>query len=108
MTAHLEEDPEEPDEPDSPGAPDGAQAPTRMIPSVGMPSREWEYSTKAISVAELADGKTLVKILTDSGAEGWELAQVIDGGDKRVLLMRRPKREQREAKRVGFAPPSQS
>jgi hypothetical protein len=103
-----EEEPEEPDEPDSPAAPDGAPAAARLIPSVGLPSREWEFSTKVMSVAEVADGKTLAKVLTDSGADGWELAQVIDGGDKRVLLMRRPKRGQREARRVGFAPPSQS
>ena len=73
---------------------------------MGLPGREWEFSTRVMSVGELADGKTLVKLLTDSAADGWELAQVIDGGDKRVLLMRRPKRGQREARRVGFAPPS--
>jgi len=108
VTARLEEEPEDPDEPDSPGAPDGAQAPARMIPSVGLPSRDWEYSTKVISLAEIADGTTLVKVITEGAAEGWELAQVIDGGDKRVFLMRRPKRGQREARRVGFAPPSPS
>jgi len=79
-----------------------------MIPSVGLPSRDWEYSTKVISLAEIADGTTLVEVITEGAAEGWELAQVIDGGDKRVLLMRRPKRGQREARRVGFAPPSPS
>jgi len=108
VTARLEEEPEDPDEPDSPGAPDGAQAPARMIPSVGLPSRDWEYSTKVISLSDIADGTTLVKVITEGAAEGWELAQVIDGGDKRVLLMRRPKRGQREARRVGFAPPSPS
>ena len=106
MAAHAEEEPEEPEEPDSPGAPDGASAQARVIPSVGLPGREWEFSTKVMTVAEIADGKTLVKTLTESAADGWELAQVIDGGDKRVLLMRRPKRGQREARRVGFAPPS--
>jgi hypothetical protein len=100
---------EEPDEPEEPEAPDnGAAAPTRMVPSVGMPGREWEFSTHVLSVAQVADGTTLVKVLKDSGVDGWELAQVIDGGDKRVLLMRRPKRPEREARRVGFAPPSTS
>ena len=108
MTAHAEEEPEEPEEPDSPASPDGAPAQARVIPSVGVPGREWEFSTKVLSVAEIADGKTLVKTLTESAADGWELGQVIDGGDKRVLLMRRPKRGSREARRVGFAPPSQS
>ena len=103
-----EEEPEEPDEPDQPAGPDGAPAPARLIPSVGLPGREWEFSTRVMSVGELADGTTLVKVLMDNAADGWELAQVIDGGDKRVLLMRRPKRGQREARRVGFAPPSSS
>ena len=106
---HDEEEPEEPDEPDAPGAPDnGAMASTRLVPSVGLPSRDWEFATTALSIAEVGDGTTLVKVLTESGAEGWEFAQVIDGGDKRVILLRRPKRSQREARRVGFAPPSES
>jgi hypothetical protein len=57
-------------------------------------------------VAQVVDGATLVQILKDSGADGWELADVVDGGEKRVLLMRRPKRSAREARRVGFAPPT--
>jgi hypothetical protein len=107
MAAHSEEEPEEPDEPDSP-APDGTAAPSRVIPSVGFPSRDLEYSTKVLTVAQVADGETLVRLLMESATDGWELAQVIDGGDKRVLLMRRPKRGQREARRVGFAPPAPS
>ena len=109
MPIHFEEDPEEPDEPDEPGGPDnGAMAPTRLVPTVGLPGRDWEFSTQVLTVAQVADGATLVKVLKDSGIDGWELAQVIDGGDKRVLLLRRPKRPQREARRVGFAPPSES
>ena len=109
MATHAEEDPDEPDEPESPNAPDnGASAPTRMVPSVGLPSREWEYSTHVLTLAQVTDGKTLVQVLKDSAGEGWELAEVVDGGEKRVLLMRRPKRGQREARRVGFAPPTQT
>jgi len=112
LATHAEEDPEEPDEPDqpeSPNAPDnGANAPTRMVPSVGLPSREWEYSTHVLTLAQVTDGKTLVQVLKDSAGEGWDLAEIVDGGEKRVLLMRRPKRGQREARRVGFAPPTQT
>jgi hypothetical protein len=106
VAAHSEEEPEEPEEPEAPD--NGAVAPTRMVPSVSLPSREWEFATHVLTVAQVADGATLVKLLKDHGADGWELAQVIDGGDKRVLLMRRPKRSPREARRVGFAPPSSS
>ncbi len=109
MSTHGEEEPEDPDEPDEPGGPDnGAMAPTRMVPTVGLPGRDWEFSTQVLTVAQVADGTSLVKVLKESGADGWELAQVIDGGDKRVLLLRRPKRPQREARRVGFAPPSEN
>ena len=107
MDNRFEEDPdEEPTEPSQP-RPDGAHgAPAGLVPSVGYPSREWEYSTKVLTVAQVADGVTVVKILHEAGAEGWELASVMDGGDKRVILMRRPKRSARESRRVGFAPPA--
>jgi len=79
-----------------------------MVPNVGLPMREWEFSTQVLTVAQLVDGVTLVNILKESGADGWELTDVIDGGEKRVLLMRRPKRSLLESRRVGFAPPKHS
>ena len=108
MDPRFEEEPdEEPDEPAQPTPPDGARgAAPGLVPSVGYPSREWEYSTKVLSVAQVADGVTVVKTLHEAGADGWELASVMDGGDKRVILMRRPKRSARETRRVGFAPPT--
>jgi hypothetical protein len=108
MGPRFEEDPdEEPEEPAQPVQPDGARGiATGMVPSVGYPAREWEFSTRVLTVAQVADGVTLVKVLHDAGADGWELASVIDGGDKRVILMRRSKRSARESRRVGFAPPT--
>ncbi len=107
MGHRFEEDPdEEPIEPSQP-RPDGARgAAAGLVPSVGYPGREWEYSTKVLSVAQVADGVTIVTVLHEAGADGWELASVMDGGDKRVILMRRPKRSARESRRVGFAPPT--
>jgi hypothetical protein len=105
MGIDLEDEPDEdPDEPEQPG--DGSATATGPMLSVGLPSREWEYSTQVLSVAQVVDGTTLVKLLKDAGVDGWELTDVIDGGEKRVLLMRRPKRSERESRRVGFAPPS--
>ena len=106
----MEEDPdEEPDEPAQPASPDGARvAASGLVPAVGLPSRDWEFSTRVLSVAQVADGVTLVKVIQDAAADGWDLASVIDGGEKRVILMRRPKRSARESRRVGFAPPVQS
>ncbi len=106
MILRSEEDPdEEPDEPARPDQPAGSARSMGPLPSVGMPAREWEFSTQVLTVAQVADGVTLVKVLQEAGADGWDLAEVIDGGEKRVLLMRRPKRSARESRRVGFAPP---
>ncbi len=107
MGLRSEDDPDdEPDEPDQPHHPgDGAATATGMVPTVGLPLREWEFSTKVLTVAQLIDGVTLVNLLKEAGADGWELTEVIDGGEKRVLLMRRSKRSARESPRVGFAPP---
>ena len=109
MHPRFEEEPdEEPEEPDRPAQPDGAVGvATGVVPSVGLPSREWEYSTKVLTVAQVADGATIVQVLTEAAADGWEMASILDGGDKRVILMRRPKRTARESRRVGFAPPTQ-
>jgi len=82
MDPRFEEDPEEePEEPAQPGQPDGARGTaTGMVPSVGYPSREWEYSTKVLSLAQVGDGVTVVKVLHEAAADGWELASVIEGG----------------------------
>jgi hypothetical protein len=107
MGLRLEDDPDEdPDEPDQPNHPGDGAAAVGVVPSVGLPLREWEFSTQVLTVAQLVDGVTLVKLLKEAGEDGWELTDVIDGGEKRVLLMRRPKRSARESRRVGFAPPS--
>jgi len=107
MALRSEEDPdEEPDEPDQPNHPgDGAAMATQLVPSVGLPLREWEFSTQVLTVAQLVDGVTLVKLLKDAGGDGWDLTDAIEGGGKRVILMPRPKRSARESRRVGFAPP---
>ena len=108
MDPLLEEEPdEEPEEPEHPAEPGDGAAPTaRSVPSVAMPTRDWEYSSKSLTVTQVADGSSLVKALQEAATDGWELADVIDAGDKRVLLMRRPKRASRESRRVGFAPPN--
>ncbi len=106
MALRFEDEPDE--DPDEPAQPNRDGAATSLVPTVGMPNREWEFSTQVLTVAQVVDGVTLVKLLKDAGADGWELAEVIDGGEKRVLLMRRPKRSARESRRVGFAPPRPS
>jgi hypothetical protein len=110
MGGRFEEDPDEdPDDPDEPNHPgDGLATANQSVPSVGLPLREWEFSTQVLTLAQVVDGLTLVKVLKQAGEDGWDLTDVIDGGEKRVLLLRRPKRSSRESRRVGFAPPKRS
>ena len=105
MDQRFEEEPDEPEEPEPDGA---AQASSGYLPSVEPPAREWEWSTKVLSVAQVSDGVTLARSLTEAGSEGWELSDVIDAGEKRVILFRRSKRSARESRRVGFAPPARN
>ncbi len=105
MEPRSEEEPDEPEEPEPDGA---ARTSSGYLPTVEPPPREWEWSTKVITVAQVSDGVTLIKLLAEAGAEGWELSDVIDGGEKRVILLRRSKHTARESRRVGFAPPTRN
>jgi hypothetical protein len=106
VSIHAEEEPDE--DPDEPEQPADGTAQASHVPNVGLPNREWEYSTEVLTVAQVVDGTTLVKFLKTAGVDGWELTDIVDGGDKRVLLMRRSKRSSHEPRRVGFAPPAQN
>src|SRR5256885_16495734 len=107
MDLRCEEEPDEdPHEPERPSQPDGARGTAAgLVPTVGLPGREWEYSTKVLTVAQVADGVTVVKVLHEAGADGWELASVIDGGEKRVIPMRRPKHSAHQPRAGGLPPP---
>src|SRR5256885_15259728 len=79
MDHRFEEDPdEEPDEPGQPAQPDGARGTaTGLVPTVGLPSREREYTTKGLSVGQVAGGVMVVKGLPGAGGGGWDLASVV-------------------------------
>ena len=102
MRARFEEEPEEPDEPDEPATRSAGGA---MVPTVAPSGREFEYRVEVVSLEQVTDGKTLPDRLGKASADGWDLYEVIDAGDRRALLLRRPKKNDREARRVGFAPP---
>src|SRR4051812_16337018 len=99
----------EPDEDPEYEPEDEPAAPAAMVRSVGhgdgYGERDYEYRSEALTVAQVGDGKTLTDKLTAAAADGWHLVQVIDAGDKRVLLLRRQKKSERERRSVGFAPP---
>ena len=104
MRERLEEEPEPDEEPDeTPGA--VATAPGAQIPSVADAGREHEYRTDLLTAAEVIDGKTLAALLTKASGDGWDLVDIISAGDHYAVLLRRPKRPERNARPVGFTPP---
>jgi hypothetical protein len=104
MRSRAEEEPDEPDEPEEP-EPAAQSGSGPMLPTVAPGGREFEYKVDVVSVEQVTDGKTLPERLGKASADGWDLYEVIDAGDRRALLLRRPKKNDREARRVGFAPP---
>jgi hypothetical protein len=95
-----EEEPEEPEE-EPAGAPAGVAT---VVPSVGGPPREFEFKTEELTVAEIS--AVLASRLTEASKEGWDFVQVIDAGERRVILYRRAKRGERHSRPVGFFPPA--
>ena len=105
MRERLEEEPEpdEPDEPDEPAA--VATATGAHVPSVADGAREFEYRTDLLTAADVVDGKTLAGQLTAASADGWDLVDIINAGDRYAVLLRRAKRPERSSRPVGFTPP---
>jgi hypothetical protein len=105
MRERLEEEPEpdEPEEPDESPAP--AAASGAHVPSVVDGAREHEYRTELLTAAEITDGATLAANLTKSSADGWDLVDIINAGDRYAILLRRAKRPERNSRPVGFTPP---
>lgn len=100
--------PEEPDaDPDFDPEDEPVQALTQSpTPSTGgSGERDWEYRTEVLSVAQVADGKSLVEKLTEAASDSWHLMEVIEAGESRVLLLRRQRKSQKERRSVGFSPP---
>ncbi len=97
---------EEPDEEPEPQPEPAAAAVAAVVPQVGGPSREFEFRSEEVALSELVDG--LAARLTEASKDGWDFVQVVEAGERRVILYRRAKRAERQAKPVGFFPPSKS
>ncbi len=75
------------------------------VPSVvAGDSREYEYRTELVSVAEVLDGTTLPERLNRASGEGWDLVDIIAAGEQHAVLLRRLKRPERPSRPVGFTP----
>lgn len=102
-----EEIPEEPDEPEEePEQAPAAAAVATMVPSVAGQSREFEYRTEELKLTDLAGD--LAGRLTEASKDGWDFVQIVDAGESRLIVYRRSKRPERQARPVGFFPPAKS
>ena len=105
MRERLEEDPDFDDDDDDMDEGPVATSPHRAIVPPPDASREYEYRTDLVTSAEVTDGSTLPGLLTKASADGWDLVDIINAGDRHAVLLRRLKRSERNARQVGFAPP---
>lgn len=97
-----DEDPEyEPE--DIPAAP--ASMTSGSSSTDGHGDRDFEYRTEVLSLEEIVDGNTLANRLTAASSDGWHLVDIVDAGDRRVLVLRKLKKAERVARSVGFAAP---
>lgn len=103
MRLRSEDEPDEEPEPEPEQRPSGSAS---GVPSVGLGGRDYEYRVDSLSVDEVTDAKALAGRLTDASGEGWDLIETIEAGERRVFIMRRPKRPSSDSRPVGFAPPT--
>jgi|SRR5579859_2938639 hypothetical protein len=100
-----DEDPEyEPD--DLPAAPATMVRAGGRSDGTGEP--EFDYRTEVVTLEQLLDGRTLAELLASASSDGWHYVSVVDAGDKRVVVLRKLKKAQRERRSVGFAPPGRT
>ena len=100
-----DEDPEyEPEE--LPAAPSAMFAGPSHANGVG--DREFEYKAEVLTLEQVADGRTLPEKLAAESSDGWHYVEVIDAGEKRIVLFRRMKKAEKERRSVGFAPPGRT
>jgi len=104
MRERFEEDPDfDDDDDDMDFAP--AASPHRAIVPPPDGTREYEFRTELLTSAEVTDGSTLAGRLNQASADGWDLVDIINAGDRYAVLLRRVKRPERSARQVGFTPP---
>jgi hypothetical protein len=99
------DEPDEPREPDEPGD-DEASAPVAgMAMPAGGTGPDWEYRVDELG-NPVGSADQLARTLNEAAGDGWHLVQILDAGDRKLAVMRRPKRRDRPPRPVGFAPRS--
>jgi hypothetical protein len=105
MRERLEEDPDYDDDDDDDVAGESAGSAHRAIVPPFEGTREFEFRTELITAEQVTDGATLAGQLTKASADGWDLVDIINAGERHAILLRRLKKSERTARQVGFAPP---
>jgi hypothetical protein len=102
----------EPDEDPDYEPEDIPAAPSSMVRSSvhsdGAGDIDFEYRTEVLTLDQVADGHTLADTLATASTDGWHYVGVVDAGERRVVLLRKMKKPQRERRSVGFAAPGRS
>ncbi len=102
MRERLEEEPEPDEEPDD-EASAAALPPGTLVP-LSEGGREFEYRSEVVTTAQVVDGTTLSAQLNKASADGWDLVEIVNAGDRHAILLRRVKRPERSSRPVGFSP----
>lgn len=108
MRERLEEDLDFDDEDDDDDLDDQpvATVPTqRTVVPPPEGGRDYEYRTELLTAEQVTDGTTLASHLTRASADGWDLVDIVNAGERHAILLRRLKRTERNARQVGFTPP---
>ncbi len=95
--------PDDPDEPDVEPEPVATGGQT-LVPAVPGPAeREYEYRVEVVTLEQVLDGKTLPELLSQASHDEWHLVEIIDGGDRKAILLRKRKESKPQRRPVGFA-----
>ncbi|MGH7922465.1 MAG: hypothetical protein ACREQM_21370 [Candidatus Dormibacteraceae bacterium] len=98
----AQEEPDEPEEPETePEAPRQAASPL-VVAASGGPGVEFEYRTEQLTAEQVLDGTTLPSLLAKESADGWDLVELLEVQAAHVVLLRKPRKPEREGRRVGF------
>jgi hypothetical protein len=106
MRERLEEDPDfDDDDLDDDDDTVTSVSPQRAVVPPPEGGRDFEYRTELLTPEQVIDGTTLATHLTKASADGWDLVDIVNAGERHAILLRRLKKAERNARQVGFTPP---
>ena len=76
-----------------------------QAPVVEGPPRAFEYRAVALALDDVGDGEKLASLVNGEAEQGWDLVQVVPAAGSLLVLLRRLKKQEPRASRVGFVIP---